>query len=182
MPLRDTYDTCCFLGAILAGEYTAGGKNQLASHGITVFHVPFRTLADCFFRQGVDLDYPEDASDEHKRSIIARWESLSEGQFAAVKQSLWAAIADDYSEFRTTLVKSLVRQVKSVVILPLYGSKLQFRSVPNAIAGLSRLDTKQPTHGSFVKFEVQLRFSDGDRIEGSFHAKHQALDFLRRFA
>jgi len=179
--LRDTYSSCGFLGAILAGEYTTGGKNQLTSHGITVFHVPFEILANCFRKHGVDLDYPENASDEHKLSIIRRWKSLSEKDIEAVKRCVRKATVKEYSAFIKVLEQSLLRRVKSIVLFPLYGSKRLFQSVPEAITALTEFDELESAKAKFVKFEIQLRFSDGDKIEATFHHKSQAVNFLRTF-
>lgn len=93
--LRNTYETCRFLGAMLAGEYTDGGKNQLTSHGITVVHVPFEALAEAFRASGVELDYPEDAPAQLKRSAIRQWESLGKRGISDVKRRLRQVIADD---------------------------------------------------------------------------------------
>jgi hypothetical protein len=68
--LRDSYRSCCFIGAILAGEYTDGGIQQLKSHGITVLHVPYRVLIESFRTMNVDLDYPENAPANQKRRLI----------------------------------------------------------------------------------------------------------------
>lgn len=180
--LRDSYPTCRFLGAILAGEYTDGGKNQLTSHGITVLHVPFEVLAACFRTRNVELDYPEDAPAEHKRSVIQRWEALSERGTNAVKRRLRQVIAKDYSEFKKVLEKALLRNIESVRVLPLYGSELVFSSVLEATRALTSFEEARQGESPLVKFEVQLRFSDGDRVEGAFRDKQDALNFLRMFS
>jgi len=77
--LGHTYHTTCsFLGAILGGEYTEGGINQLKSHGINVLYVPFSTVVSAFQTKGIDLNYPENAPDSQKHAIIDAWESLDE--------------------------------------------------------------------------------------------------------
>jgi len=182
LPLRESYESCGFLGAILAGEYTDGGKQQLISHDINVLHVPFETLVSSFREHGVDLDYPENASDEQKREIIRQWEALSEENIDSVKSSLKSAIKKEYSTFINNLEKSLLRTIKTVIILPLYGSELVFMSVDEAIQGLSELKDEQPRSQKFVKYEIQNRFGNGDKIDGTFHDKDKALEFLRVFA
>ena len=75
--LRNSYKGCRFVGALLAGEYSEGGLRQLRSHQIAVLHIPFKIIADAFRTKGIDLSYPENASDEVKRRVIDKWESLS---------------------------------------------------------------------------------------------------------
>jgi len=181
LPLRETYRSCGFLGAILAGEYTEGGKKQLMSHSIHVLHIPFRVLADSFKKHGVDLGYPESASNDRKRSIIRQWESLSKQHIEQVENHLKAAIEKEYSAFRNALEKSLLRTIEAVVILLLYGSELVFTSVNEAIQTLTNLKNEQPGPQEFVKYEIQIRFGDGDRVDGTFHSKDKALEFLKTF-
>jgi hypothetical protein len=83
--LRDTYKSCRFIGALLAGEYSEGGLRQLLSHQIVVLHVPFGKIAEAFRGRGIDLAYPENASDELKRQVIAEWESLSHEDLRIIK-------------------------------------------------------------------------------------------------
>lgn len=181
LPLRETYQSCGFLGAILAGEYTEGGKKQLTSHNITVLHVPFTVLADSFKEYGVDLSYPESASNDRKRSIIRRWGGLSKERIKQVENHLKAAIEEEYSAFKNALERSLLRTIEAIVILPLYGSELVFRSVNEAIHTLSDLKDEQLAPHKFIKYEIQIRFGNGDRVEGTFHSKDKAMEFLKTF-
>jgi len=181
LPLRETYRSCGFLGAILAGEYTEGGKRQLTSHNINVLHIPFRVLAGSFQKHGVALDYPEKASDDRKRSIIRQWRGLSEELSDQVESHLKAAIKKEYAVFKNALEKSLQRSIEAVVILPLYGSELVFTSVHEAIRALTNLRGEQPASHKFVKYEIQIRFGNGDRVEGTFHSKDKAMEFLKTF-
>ena len=181
--LRDTYKTSRFLGAILAGEYTEGGKKQLISHGINIIHVPFKILSINFRKFGVNLDYPENASSDDKKSVIKQWESLDKRKINVIKNNIKKAIADNYIPFMKVLEKSLLKKIVSVIIIPLYGIKIDLPSILDAIESLNKLVIEYHHQDiSFVKFEVQLRFNDGDKIEGTFHNKDEALRFLRLFS
>jgi len=179
--LRDTYRTCGFLGAIVAGDYTTGGKNQLASHGINVLHIPFGTLVDRFKEQGVNLHYPQKASHEAKQAILDQWEALPEESLNAIAHSLRKAIAGDYSAFRDVLEKSLSRRVESIAIMPLYGNELLFHSIADAAHALKGFDETAAAEASFAKYEIQIRFNNGEKVEGTFLTKATALHFLSLF-
>lgn len=179
--LRDSYPTCSFLGVILAGEYTDGGKNQLTSHGITVLHIPFEVLMRCFGQAGLELDYPETAPLEDKAFVIRRWQQVSQAQMSTVTNEFRQAIADEYETFKRRLGTSLLRQIEVVRVLPLFGRERFFSSIADAVSALSAFEESRQARGKFVKLEVQLRFTDGDRIEGAFHDKEGALAFLRKF-
>ncbi|MBI4338022.1 MAG: hypothetical protein HY683_09385 [Chloroflexi bacterium] len=180
--LRNSYRSCLFVGCILAGRYTEGGKNQLRSHGIVVLHVPFETLATCFRQQGIELDYPENAPASHKRAVIRRWGGLSARNLNAVTTRLRNAIEPDYSEFLRSLERSLLRRVTVVRVLPLYGSAMEFSSVREAVAAFDSVALTGGSELPLVQFEVQVRFANGDAVDGVFQDKAGALKFLSMFA
>ena len=182
LPLKETYQTCRFIGAILAGEYTDGGKNQLTSHDIAVLHIPFEVLAGCFRKQAIELDYPENAKSAYKKSVIRKWQNLPYKSTTAVKGCLREAIANDNSAFKKGLENALLRQIEVIRILPLYGTESLFSSVAQALKALAGFQEEQSKESKFVKFEVQLRFTDGDKMEGSFHSKEDAVHFLSMFS
>jgi len=54
-----------------------------------------------------------------------------------------------------------------------------FTSVINAIAAIEEHDIILGEEAKFCKFEVYIQFTNGDKIEGSFHEREEALKFLR---
>lgn len=182
LPLKDTYPTCRFLGAIVAGEYTDGGKRQLESHGIVVFHIPFDQFARCFRKQGVELSYPESATSEQKLAPIRQWEALSPRKVVALRSCIEKAITHGYSAFRNSLQEALLRRVESIRVFPLYGTEHVFSSVREAMKALHQFEEAEVHEHPLVKFELQLRFSNGDKVDAAFHAKEAVLDFLAKFA
>ncbi|MDD3582049.1 MAG: hypothetical protein PHW74_13640 [Desulfobacca sp.] len=180
--LRDTYPSCQFLGAILAGEYTEGGKNQLVSHNINLIHIPFSVLATCFISKGVDLSYPEKAPSSVKAAIVEHWEALSQNDISDIEICLRNSIKEEYLLFRQKLERALLRKVLSLRILTLYGNELVFSSIQEAISAISELQEDQPNDLRFIKFEILLRFTDGDKIDCTFHTKEETLRFLNIFS
>ncbi|MFZ2071538.1 MAG: hypothetical protein WAV32_08105 [Halobacteriota archaeon] len=72
VPLGNTYrNTCNFLGAILDGEFTEGARIPLTSHKINILYIPYREIVEAFLTKGINLDYPEDATNEQKYKLIA---------------------------------------------------------------------------------------------------------------
>lgn len=179
LPLRDTFLSCGFLGAIIAGEYTEGGKNQLISHEITVLHVPFNSLAESFGAYGVDLTYDEKAPNQVKIQAMRRWKSLRKTDIVSIKEKLRASIAGDYQLFLNNLEKALLRRVDIIRVFPLYSRELVFRSVEDAISALSDFEDCGAEGCKFLKFEVQIRFSTGDEGKFTFGDKADAVHFLR---
>jgi hypothetical protein len=180
--LRDTYKSCRFVGALLAGEYSEGGLRQLLSHQIAVLHVPFEKIAATFRTKGVDLSYPEHASDATKRQVISRWEALSERQLEGIKHALHIAINEDLQKFLDALEAAISRAIDSVRILSPYGEEIFCRSVAEGIELLKRYEPFISDRLEHCKYEVDVRFKNGSKVEGIFMMKEEALEFLGLFA
>lgn len=179
--LRETYPSCHFFAAILGGEYTEGGKQQLESHGITVLHIPFDVIVSAFKVRGGVLSYDERAAANIKQATIEKWQSLSKKDIAAITKRFREIIGPDYSKFLTKLETTLTRGIHSVRLLPLYGHEIVCSSIEEAMALLSTYSSSDVTL-ELLKFEVRLEYTNGDKIEGQFHTKDEALRFLAPFA
>lgn len=180
--LRQTYPTCRFLGVILAGAYSLGGKTQLTSHEIAVLHIPFEALATAFRQRGVDLSYPEKASAEEKQAVIAQWEQLRPEDLANIEARIRTEIASEYAAFQSLLEQRLQRSVRLIRIVPTFGREFTFPSVQAAIVSLDDFREERQTDLRFIRFDVKVEFSDDDEIEGKFHTKEEALRFISLFA
>jgi hypothetical protein len=180
--LRDTYKSCRFIGALLAGEYSEGGLRQLRSHQIAVLHVPFGKIAEAFRARGVDLAYPENASDRLKRRVIAKWESLRPEDLRVIKRALRASIKDDLTDFMKALEVAISRAVESVRILSLYGKEILCQTIAEGIELLSRYEVSTSGRLKHYKFEVYVRFKNGSKVEGTSVEKNEAVEFLELFS
>lgn len=54
-----------------------------------------------------------------------------------------------------------------------------FNSINDAIASIESYEIAARKGLAFCKFEIYIGFSNGDKIEGSFHGREEALRFLR---
>lgn len=179
--LRNTYPSCRFVGAILAGEYSEGGLRQLKSHHIAVLYIPFAKIAAAFRTKGVNLVYPEDAPDEIKRQVMTKWESLTATDLRSIKLALRRAVKDDLKEFLDTLEAAISREVVSVRILSLYGEEMLCQSVAEGLELLGRYDFSSDRSRVHYKFEIDVRFKNGSKVEGAFITKAEAVEFLSLF-
>jgi len=181
--LRSTYNsTCRFLGAILAGEYSRGGLQQLRSHHITILHIPFKSMVAAFKTKGINLEYPEDAADTLKRQIIFKWESLGVADLNGIKRALREAIKDDLNNFIAIPESAISREVESVRILSLYGEEIESQSIKESMELLSRYNISAGNTLEHHKFEIYIRFKNGDKVEGAFRTREKALEFLSFYA
>ncbi|MSO19069.1 MAG: hypothetical protein EXQ56_01175 [Acidobacteria bacterium] len=89
--------------------------------------------------------------------------------------------AEQVQSFVDKLNRAVTRKIKSVRILPLHGAAVEWNSIEKAIAFVEQyneLSAPQP----IVKYEVQILYSNGDRIEGQFADRKDAIQFLRGYA
>lgn len=176
--LGETYPGA-FLGAILGGEFTQGSLDQLESHEISVLYIPFQDIADAFLTKGVNLNYDESANDEEKQEIISRWRRLSEDDIGEIRENLEDRIRERYNDFLLDLEECLARDVASVRIFHLFGEEVVFTNIDSAVEALNSYEPHVSNELEFMRFEIQIRFSNGDHIMGCFEAREKAIDFLR---
>ena len=106
VPLGNTYrNTCNFLGAILGGEFTEGARKQLTSHNINILYIPYRKIVDAFLTKGINLDYPENATNKQKYRLIDAWENLSQSDIKDIEKAFRESIKSDYDKFIRSLKK-----------------------------------------------------------------------------
>lgn len=176
--LGNTYPGA-FLGAILAGEWSKGSLEQMRVRGINVLHIPFEDIATTFDSKGINLRYEEKSPDDVKWAIVEQWETLTEKDFDDLEKLLTHKISQNSRIFLERLNKSFERRVVSVRVLSLHGETNEYLKVEEAISALSTDVTNDRLE--FVRFEVQIRFSNNDKIEGEFHEKETAVEFLQRY-
>ena len=74
--------------------------------------------------------------------------------------------------------RCLDRRVQSVFVLALSGSSRAFDSIEEAARFVSEYDESISVSG-FVRYELNVRYSNGDEIRGAFRRKERSIDFLR---
>ena len=178
--LKTTYSGA-FLGAILAGEWSKGSLEQMKARGIKLLHIPFETVATTFDTKGIDLRYGEQSSSDVKWQIIEQWESLSQTDIEALQESFAEKISQKYRDFLFELEQSLIRRVSGVRIWYLYGQTEQYSNASEAISALKR-QSEKANNLNLTKFEIQIRFSNSDRVEGEFHQREDAINFLKSYS
>ncbi len=179
--LRDTYKaTCSFVGAVLAGEYTDGGIQQLRSHNIRVLHIPYNVVIDTFSIKGINLDYDEDANDDIKQALQQRIEGLTEQDWSDINNRFYQLISREYGEFILSLKSSLLRRIANIRILCLYGEEIVTKNLEEAINLVSKYDFHSEKEVTFERFEVTVRYNNNDYIDGKFSKIESVIDFLNR--
>jgi hypothetical protein len=178
--LAETYsDSRPFLGIVLAGVFTNGSINQLRSLGFNVLYFPYESMAAAFASVGVDARFDEDTPDAELQKKVSRYEALTTSRRARIATALRKRHATDLENFFAALPTTLMRAVQLVYVLPLHGAPRTLPSVEQAIAYVERYDESH-TADAFVRYEIGVRYDNGDEIRGQFQARAAAIDFLRK--
>ena len=118
------------------------------------------------------------------RSFTAKLEALNQlnqAQYNKVIQNLIKEHRPAINQFFKSLDSSLSRKAQSVTIFNLYGKRRDCRNIQSAIKAVQQ--APQESKGAkFVRFEIAVEFNNGDKIEGRFSSKKEALSFLRLFS
>lgn len=166
-----------FLGAVLSGVFTEGSLEQLRSLGFHILYFPYDTLVAAFAEEAIDIAFDETTPDPAFQRCVKKIESASRLKIDRIKNHLVAANQEQLDNFMASLGQRLDRMVEKVVIIPLYGKSNKFATIGDAIKFLDQY--RNEGCGDFRKYEVLIKFSNGDRVEGSFKDKAKVLEFLQ---
>lgn len=168
-----------FLGVVLAGVFTDGSLAQMKSSGFEVMLFPYDTIIDAFASVGVDAKFDEDTADADFQVSIDKIEALNPGTRKTLKDNLINANKPLLVNFLKQLEQTLDRRIESILLIPLHGMQNEFETVEAAIEFIEKYDQGKGKDGDFRKYEVIVRYSNGDKIDASFGEKSGAVAFLR---
>lgn len=162
----------------MAGCFTSGSLTQLRSLGFEIVYIEYEDLTDDFSKLGIDIHFDEDTPTEwfsqRLAQIIAGGSQLERD---LVKQ-IRSTNRSQFDSFFSKLTDKLKRYIDRLVVIPLFGDEVSFSQLSEALEFLSGYDAAAGG-GAFRAFEVIVKYSNGDRLEGSFESAKEAERFLR---
>jgi hypothetical protein len=167
-------------GAILAGEFTNSSLDQLHSLGFGVVHVPYASIVSAFLTQGIDVSFDEGTPEDQLGRKVASCRALEHSQLQSVADAMLVSCRQQIDGLIHKLEEVAGRTVDEIRVLPLFGNLHMFHSVIRAVDAIN-LHDEIKISGSFSKYEISVRFSNGDKIDGSFKKKSDAIAFLKGF-
>lgn len=180
--LKEAYkDTCTFIGAVIAGSWTPGAINQMESNGIEIIYINYKDIFNCFKPYDIDLDYPENSSEEVKNELVKKIENLSPEDVTAIKSCIRNRINDELEIFINKLNSCIKRKPSSIRIISLFGKSLDFENAQNAINFIIGFSEEENSDNQFCKYEIYIKFENGDKLEGVFEEKCRAIEFLEGY-
>ncbi|QYX31971.1 hypothetical protein [Sphaerospermopsis torques-reginae] len=182
IPLADTYSQLNpFLGAILAGVFTQGSLQQLESKGFKILYLEYDNIVKSFSSVGLNAAFNESTAELDFQNKIAEWNNLSTENITNIKNQLLSLEKAQIDNFINSLEKSFTRQVQSVNIIVLHGLSHQVANIENAIEYIQNYPDTQPTPAPPLKYEINIRYNNGDLIHAIFQNKNEVIKFLRTF-
>jgi hypothetical protein len=181
IPLAHTYRHIFpFKGAILAGVFTSGSLAQLRSLGFTILHFPYEMVADVFKKFGIDAVFDEDTPDNKFQKEVDAYDLLPPRDKRKLADALIGANSEAVEQFMGSLKRTIARTIECVIILPLHGQAKQLGTVEDAIQFVRKYDVMRPP-SSVERYEIEIRYSNGDVITGKFKDKPSAVEFLQSY-
>ncbi len=172
--------SCPFIGAVLAGVFTGGALQQLRSLGFNILFFPYASIVRAFRSVGIDADFDEDTSEKEFRKKIGRWNTLGKKDRRRAAESLVCAHRQEIDDFLAALDKTVTRRIERIIVIPLHGQESTCSSVAEAIAFLMTYEKSAAQNGVY-KYEIIVRYNNGDKIAADFTQKSSAVEFLEKY-
>lgn len=181
LPIRDKHRfSAPFMGCVLAGVYTAGALEQLRSVGFKILYFPYDSVIEAFGTVGVNVRFDEETPDNDFDVRMAHWETVSVRRRKRVWAKLLKLNRRNVEDFMAHLDRAVRRQITAVRVTPLHGAAKDCATVDEAISFMDGYDETAPTE-PLVKYEVSIRYDNGDKIAGEFQDKATSVEFLQAY-
>jgi hypothetical protein len=181
LPLLTTYAHAKpFAGVILAGVFTDASLRQLRSSGFEVLHVTYEKVTQAFGASGLDIAYDEGTPDDDLRAQIDIYDGLDESDRRELGANLREAIRPELDKFIGELAVCVLRRIDFVSVLALHGEAHEFGSIQGAVGSFLTYSPPEAT-GPPVRFELTIRYDNGDEVVADFADPADAVAFLESF-
>lgn len=181
LPLISTHqETAPFYGAILAGVFTGGALTQLESQGFTTLYFPYDTVAAAFQTVGIDAEFDEDTPEDEFSEKVDKWNELDDEKRTLVAEKLVELNREGIRTFVGKLRQTVERQIDLVLVIPLHGKLFEWPSIEKAINFIENYD-ENDTSDPIIRYEVEIRYNNGDLIKGIFDDKERTIRFLHNY-
>jgi hypothetical protein len=181
VPLVETYRNAGpFMGAILAGEFTANSLAQLQSLGFTVLYFPYNSVVKVFAKHRISAAFDEDTPDADFQKQVDAYERISDKKRDALARALLTAHAGEVNGFIQSLAAAVSRRIERIVVLPLHGTACEVSTIDDAVNFITGYYDERGG-GAVHRYEILIRYNNGDKIEALFHDKEEAVKHLRSY-
>ncbi|MGL4422305.1 MAG: DNA methylase, partial [Gemmataceae bacterium] len=181
LPIADKHRfSAPLLACILAGDYTSNALNQLKSIGFRVLYLSYSSVVEAFATVQIDARFNESTLDTDHEAKMRKWAKVPKSKQNGVWAKLMELNKHNIEEFMAHLERAVVRCINSVRIIPLHGLARDCISVSEAINFVEEYDEAAPT-GPLLKYEIVIKYDNGDKIEGQFQDRGTTIEFLAAY-
>lgn len=179
LPLRETYDTeCPFIGVILAGDYTENSIKQLCSLGFSCLYIEYPLIVGIFKKYGIDASSEENTPEPEFKRKVKAFEKLGD-KLDNLEADIRESKKKEIEVFLSGMEKCILKKIQTIVIYPLYSGSFEFKTASEAIEFIKKHSPLKEV--VFYKYEIIIKYSNGERIEAVCLDKNSAKDFLEKF-
>src|SRR5262249_7574881 len=111
---------------------------------------------------------------------VEAWERLSPNDHARLAKDLALSDKKAVDAFIKLVEAAITRYIILVRVLPLHGAAEEVETVATAIDFISSYAVKDSVRG-FAKYEIEIRYNNGDKVLAEYKDKELAIKFLRGY-
>ncbi|MGB3267011.1 MAG: hypothetical protein WBA89_24030 [Microcoleus sp.] len=166
-----------FYGAVLAGEFTKPALDQLRNNGFAIIYISYPNVVAAFQEINLDIAFDETTPDTTYTIASKYLTELNISDRKKLGEAFISVSKQEVDSFMDTLENTLERYIEKIIIIPLFGTKHEFKRIDDALIELNTLDIDSPS-GGFDRFEIIVDYNNNDTIRATFHNKTLLADFL----
>lgn len=171
MPMRIAYPTARFLGIVAAGDFTEPARDLVRSRDIDLFYVPKDKVIQAFAKSGLQIDYPDNATETTKLKLASNFEKkfsikVSKTVATSLINLVGKVAVTSYVDRVKARLSALPQEIR--IILRYEATPIVFRSVNEVTDFLNKpsfsMDNPQES------YVYQVTYSDGTEFEATVNS------------
>jgi hypothetical protein len=136
--------------------------------------------AKAFQKVGLDITSNDTTPDSDYSAKIATFNALTQANRPQVIEEMIALNQQEVDGFIQALEQCLTRQITLVRVLPLHGVAFELTSIVEAVEFIENYSATG-INTPALKFEVEIRYGNGDKIQATLSEKDDVLAFLHTY-
>lgn len=169
-----------FMGVVLGGVFTQGAITQLKSLGFDVLYFSYDTIVKAFSKFGIDASFEENTPIAEFDKKILQWEQFGEKDKLA--KHLLRLNKEQVTSFFEDLERCVSRYIILIQVIALHGNSQKLDSIQKAIEFIESYSSPSSGKLLLIKYEITIKYNNGDKVEGTFNGKEDTLEFLNSYS
>jgi hypothetical protein len=167
-----------FFGAIVAGVFTQNSINQMESEGFEVVFIPIDIIERAFSSVGINAHWEESTLENDLQEKVNAFTNLNQERIEYIKDELIRLTHTQLEKFSSRLCASLEREIDYIRVISIFGNETTFEKIEDACDFIAKVDNESNSL-RFYRFEIYVRYSNGDKLEAQYAERQNAIAFLQ---